>query len=238
MERKDVIIIGKLWGIHHDQVEKACRDSCMRLRTSYIDIYLLHFPVSFRYKNDDEKWPLPEECLDKDYMDVWMEMEKLVNMGLVKHIGLSNFNAQQIQRVYDRSTIKPAFIETEFHPAFSACDELIKLCKDLSIQAIGFCPLGRPKPEKKEPKFFYDEKVLDIAEKYHKSIAQIALRFSIQCGFIPIPKTSTESRMYENINVFDFELSDEDMQVLKSFHADENRICKFHFSVGNVHYPF
>lgn len=199
---------------------------------------MIHFPVSFKYKSDEEKWPeTPEDLVDRDYMDIWSEMEKLVDKGLVKHIGVSNFNAQQIQRVFDCSRIKPAFNEIEFHPGF-ARDELIKLCQKLNVQVLGFCPLGRHKEVKKEPKFLYDERVVEIARKYNKSPAQIALRFEIQCNVIPIPKSERINRIYENINVFDFQLSGEEMSFMKTFHDDKNQICKFHFAKSSVYYPF
>lgn len=238
--RKEIIIVSKLWGIHHDQVERACRDTCTRLNVDYIDLYLFHFPVSFRYTSDDKKWPSQlSDCLDKDYMNVWWQMEKLVDAGLVRHIGVSNFNAQQIRRVFDCcEKIKPACIEMEFHPAFCA-DELVNLCRDFGVNVLGYCPLGRPKAEhQQQPTFLCDKEVSAIAKKYHKSTAQIALRYTIQCGLIPIPKSATKSRIHENINVFDFQLSDDEMKFMKSFHNDDNQICKFEFARGNVHYPF
>lgn len=235
--REEIFLVGKLWGIHHDQVERACRDSCKRLNVDYIDLYLFHFPVSFKYHSDEEKWPKAEDNLNKDYLDVWREMEKLVELGLAKHIGLSNFNAEQIRRVYDNSRIKPRCHEMEFHPAFCRFD-LLKLCTDLDIVVLAYCPLGRHKTEKQEPKFLYDLKVREIAEKYKKSTAQIALRFSIQLGMIPIPKSATKSRIDENMNVFDFKLNDAEMSYLQTFHNDGNQICRFHFAEGSEHYPF
>lgn len=236
--RDDIFIISKLWGIHHDQVERACRDSCKRLNVDFVDLYLFHFPVSFVYRSDDDKWPKENsDSLDKDYMDVWREMEKLVHLGLAKSIGVSNFNAQQIQRVFDLAAIKPTYHEIEFHPAFCRYD-LLKLCKNLNIAVLGYCPLGRHKAEKQEPKFLYDAKVQQIAAKHSKSNAQIALRFGVQSGVIPIPKSATKTRLEDNIKVFDFELSNDEMDVLKNFHADQNQICKFHFAEKSINFPF
>jgi aldehyde reductase len=233
-----MFIVGKLWGIHHDQVERACRETCQKLKLDYVDVYLLHFPVSFVYRGDDEKWPKDDaDIIDKDFMDVWREMEKLVSLGLARTIGVSNFNAQQLNRLHTEASIKPAFHEMEFHPAFCRFD-LLTMCRDLSINVLAFCPLGRHKPEKREPKFLYDKNLQEIAAKYGKSSAQVALRFAIQCGTIPIPKSATKSRLEANINVFDFELDDGDLSYLKTFHSDENQICKFHFAESGRHYPF
>ena len=235
--RKEIFIVAKLWGIHHEQVERACRETCRRLNVDYVDLYLFHFPVSFKYHSDEDKWPKTEDNLDKDYLVVWREMEKLVGLGLTKDIGLSNFNGEQIRRVYDNSAIKPKFHEMEFHPAFCRFD-LLKLCKDLEIEVLAYCPLGRHKPEKQEPKFLYDLKVREIAEKYGKSTAQVALRFAIQCGAIPIPKSATKTRIEENANVFDFQLNEAEMNFMKTFHSVDNQICKFHFAQGSKFYPF
>lgn len=238
VKRSELFLIAKLWGIHHDQVERACRESCKRLNVTYVDLYLLHFPVSFQYQSDDEKWPKSnDDILEKDYVEVWKSMESLVSFGLTKSIGVSNFNAQQIQRLFDVASIKPTCHEMEFHPAFCRF-ELLNLCKSLNIIVLAYCPLGRHKQEKREPKFLYDSKVEEIAQVYGKSTAQITIRFSIQCGAIPIPKSATKTRIEENMNVFDFQLTDVEMNYLKLFHSDENQICKFQFAESSCHYPF
>lgn len=226
-----------MWGIYHNQVERACRETCKRLNVDYVDLYLFHFPVSFAFHSDDEKWPKDGDNLDKDYIEVWREMEKLVDLGLTRSIGVSNFSAQQLQRVYDNARVKPACHEMEFHPAFCRLD-LLKLCNDLNIAVLAYCPLGRHKPEKQQPTFLYDPVVQDIGRKYGKTTAQIALRFSVQSGAIPIPKSATKTRIEENLNVFEFNLTDGEMSYLQTFHRDENQICKFHFAEGSKHYPF
>jgi len=237
VKRDEIFIVGKLWGIHHRQVERACRETCQRLGVDYVDLYLLHFPVSFVYRSDEEKWPKDDDALDYDYMDVWSDMERLVKLGLAKSIGVSNFNLHQIQRLHENATIKPSYHEMEFHPAFCRFD-LLKLCEVLNITVLAYCPLGRHKPEKQEPKFLYDSKLQGMANKYNKTAAQIALRFAIQSGAVPIPKSATKTRIEENINVFDFRLTDEEMSLLESFHSEENQICKFHFAETSKLYPF
>ena len=238
VERDEIFIVAKLWGIHHEQVERACRETCKRLNVDYVDLYLFHFPVSFVYRSDDEKWPrYKTDVLDKDFMDVWGEMEKLVELGLARGIGVSNFNEQQIQRLYDDSKIKPACHEIEFHPGYVR-RSLLELCKNLNIAVLGFCPLGRHNADKKQPKFLYDSYLQEIANTYGKTPAQIALRFSIQLGVIPIPKSATKNRIIENFNVFDFQLTDDEMKYIESFHSNENQICKFQFAECSQFYPF
>lgn len=219
-------------------MEAACRRTCKRLNVDYVDFYLLHFPVSFAYRGDEEKWPRDSaDCLDKDYVEVWKEMEKLVDLRLARAIGVSNFNVEQIKRLHAKANIKPACHEMEFHPAFCR-DDLLEICDKLNIFVLGFCPLGRHNPEKQQPKFLYDDRVIEIAGKYGKSTAQVALRFSIQSGVVPIPKTSSLLRLKENFEIFDFQLNEEEMKILKSFHNTENQICKFHFAEGNKFYPY
>jgi aldehyde reductase len=238
VKRDEIFIVGKLWGIHHEQVERACRDTCKRLNVDYVDLYLFHFPVSFVYRGDDENWPRDtSDILDKDFMDVWREMERLVEIGLARGIGVSNFNEHQIQRLYDNSKVKPACHEMEFHPGF-ARHTLLELCRNLNVTVLGFCPLGRHNPDKNQPQFIYDSKLREIAEKYGKTAAQITLRFSIQLGAIPIPKSATKHRIEENLNVFDFQLTDDEMNYLRTFHGDENQICKFQFAECSEFYPF
>lgn len=240
VKRDEITIVGKLWGIHHDQVEQACRETCQRLNVDYVDFYLLHFPVSFVFRGngDDDKWPRDStDCLDKDYLQVWREMEKLVDLGLARAIGVANFNAEQIKRLHASANIKPACHEMEFHPAFCR-DDLLGLCDDLSILVLGFCPLGRHNVEKQQPKFLYDNRVIDIARKHGKTTAQIALRFAMQSGVVPIPKSSSPLRLRENLDVFDFELDADEMKTMKSFHKAENQICKFHFAEENKYYPY
>lgn len=238
VQRDEIFIIGKLWGIHHDQVERACRDTCRQLNVDFVDLYLLHFPVSFEFRGDDEKWPKDSsDILDKDFIEVWTQMEKLIEIGLTRNIGVSNFNAHQIRRLLEVAKVKPSYHEMEFHPAFCRFD-LLELCRSLNINVLAYCPLGRHKPEKQEPRFLYDSKLLEIAKRHHKSAAQVVLRFSVQSGAIPIPKSATKTRIEENINVFDFHLTDAEMNYLKTFHNDENQICKFHFAEGSQHYPF
>lgn len=121
VKREDIFIVTKLWNTHHEpiKVEKACRISCENLGLDYIDLYLMHYPVAFKERKPFEFWPLnpdgQHEHVDVDYVDTWKAMEKLVALGLVRSIGISNFNSQQVDRILANCTIKPVTNQVRFN---------------------------------------------------------------------------------------------------------------------------
>lgn len=242
--REDVFVVTKLWNIHHakDKVEYACRKSLENLGLDYIDLYLMHLPVAYKFVDDDTLMPKDETgklmLSDIDYLETYKAMEKLVKLGLVKSIGVSNFNSEQIERVLENCEIKPVTNQVECHPALNQ-KKLIQFCKDRDITLTAYCPLARPNPEEKKPDFVYSEKTKAIAEKYNKTPAQIVLRYLIDIGAIPIPKSSNKGRIEENFNVFDFKLSEEDISVMDSFNTGE-RLVPFLLIKGQNHkyFPF
>ncbi|XP_055844243.1 aldo-keto reductase family 1 member B1-like [Episyrphus balteatus] len=244
VKREDIFIVTKLWNIHHspEKVEPACQKSVDRLGLGYIDLYLMHVPVGYVYVDEETLLPKDAEgklrLTDVDYLDTYKEMEKLVKKGLVRSIGVSNFNSEQIQRVLDNCEIKPVTNQVECHPGLNQ-KKLKEFCKERGITLTGYCPLGRPKPEEKTPDFYYSEKTKAIADKYKKTPAQIILRYMIDIGTIPIPKSSNTNRISENFNVFDFKLSPEDIAVMETFNTG-NRLVPFALIKGLNHkyYPF
>lgn len=166
------------------------------------------------------------ETSDVDYMDTWKEMEKMVEKGLTKSIGLSNFNESQIQRVLDNCKIKPVTNQVECHPYLNQI-KLMNFCKSKGITITAYSPLGSPdrpwaKPD--DPQLTEDPKIKAIANKYKKTAAQICIKYQLQRGNIVIPKSVTKSRIIENINVFDFELTSEDISTIDTFDCN-GRIC-------------
>ncbi|XP_037946115.1 1,5-anhydro-D-fructose reductase-like [Teleopsis dalmanni] len=216
IKREDIFVVTKLAGVHHnpDIVEHACRTSLKNLNLSYIDQYLIHFPVGQEYVSDDN---LSGPVSNVDYVDTWQAMEKLVDLGLVRGIGLSNFNSDQIQRVLDIARIKPVVNQVECHPGFNQ-KKLIEFCKRNNIVVTAYCPLARPKPAQQWPPFLYDGTAQKLAEKYGKTSAQICLRYLIQIGTIPIPKSVSKNRIAENYDVFDFKLTEEDIGIMDQYH--------------------
>lgn len=163
-------------------------------------------------------------------------MESLVDLGLVKSIGISNFNSEQIDRVLSIARIKPVVNQVECSPAINQ-KLLIRFCKLRNIVVTGFSPLGHPNARAKTPSFMHDERVQHIARKYNKTAAQVCLRFLIDSGVVPIPKSSNERRIQENIDVFDFTLTEDDSKAMCSFNTGE-RLVAMHDARKSPFWPY
>ncbi len=200
--RTDVIIETKLWidemGV--ENVRKAFDKSLNRLQTDYIDIYMMHWPR--QTGADDEKW----KELDTE---TWFAMERLVRQGKVKHLGLSNFLPHHLKNIIENSSIKPVVDQLELHPGYSQ-EAAVAYCKANDVLPMAWSPLGRGR----ENATIGNSILVRLAEKYGKSIQQINLRFLLQKGILPIPKASSVAHMKANLEVFDFELSEDDMAML------------------------
>lgn len=183
--RDEMFFTTKLWCTFHDPqlVEHACRTSLANAGLEYIDLYLMHFPVGFEHRgNDADVWPKEADgrqaCTDVDYVDTWLAMEKLVGLGLVKSIGLSNFNSEQIERVLAAATIRPVANQIECSPTMNQ-KPLLAFCKQRDIVVIGYSPLGRPDPVTKTPKYLFDAGLDAIASRHGKTAVQIVLRYLV-----------------------------------------------------------
>ncbi|XP_067930694.1 aldo-keto reductase family 1 member A1-A-like [Watersipora subatra] len=249
--REEMFITTKLtpMGMAPEHVRKETEKSLKRLKTSYIDLYLIHFPVA----HSDEllekgvATPLYKDGTPKtvfiDPLDTWREMEKLVDDGLVKAIGLSNFSLKQVERIYSLARIKPANLQMEIHAWFPQYD-FVDFCTKRGISITAYAPIGSPgKPEMPglgpSGKALLEEPALkEVASKHGKTPAHVLLRNLIQRGIIVIPKSSNPERIRLNFEVFDFELTDEDMDVIKGLNK-EKRLFTFG-AVGerNFHHPF
>ncbi|XP_047237028.1 aldo-keto reductase family 1 member A1-A isoform X2 [Girardinichthys multiradiatus] len=223
LRRDEVFVTSKLWNTKHDpeDVEDTCRTCLAHLGLSYLDLYLMHWPMAF--KRGKELMPRQDDgsiCYsDTHYRDTWKAMENLVDEGLVKAIGLSNFNARQIDDIMSIARHKPVVNQVECHPYLSQVD-LLSHCRSLAICVTAYSPLGsrdRPWTSPDEPSLLEDLRLGAIAERYQKSPAQVILRWQVQRGVVCIPKSVTASRIKENLKVFDFSLSEEDMKLIDSF---------------------
>ncbi|XP_046558416.1 aldo-keto reductase family 1 member B1-like [Haliotis rubra] len=153
-----------------------------------------------------------------DYLDTWRAMEKLVDKGLVRSIGVSNFNKQQLERILkmDGLKYKPANSQVEITP-YLAEDELLQFSLKNGISTTAYAPFGAPGQNyvpKDAPKTLEDPTIVEIGTKYNKSSAQVILRYGIQRGYAVIPKSTNPAHLAQNMDIFDFKLSEEDMKTM------------------------
>lgn len=161
-----------------------------------------------------------------DYVDTWAAMEEIYKKGLAKSIGISNFNKNQIERLLQKATVVPVTNQIECSPYLTQKD-LIEFCKTKGITVTAYSPLGsrdRPNAKPGDKNLLDDPKLQLLGKKYHKTAAQLVLKYQVQRNLITIPKSVTKSRITENFNIFDFEISADDMAYLDSFECN-GRTC-------------
>ena len=196
IRREDVFITTKVWNSHqgYDSTLYACEGSLGRLGLSYVDLYLIHWPVQ----------GLGDET--------WRAMIKLLHQGKTRAIGVSNYSIRELNELLEKSDIVPAVNQVEFHP-FLYQEDLLRFCKNNNIQLEAYSPLTRGKR-------LNHPKILELAKKYNKTLAQVLIRWSLQHNVIVIPKSIHEARIKENSQVFDFQLEPKDMKLLDSLNEN------------------
>jgi len=243
VKREDLFITSKLWNTFHrpDLVRGACETTLKNLGTNYVDMYLIHWPMG--YAEGDDLFPTDANgktaFSSVDYVDTWKEMEKLVDDGLCKSIGISNFNKKQIERILAIARIPPATNQVECHPYLNQ-RKLMDFCKSKNIAITAYSPLGspnRPWAKPGDPVLMDDPKIVAIAKKYNKTPAQILIRYQMRRGNIVIPKSVTKSRIASNFDVFGFDLTDEDEKTIDSFDCN-GRFVPIESALGHPHHPF
>lgn len=198
LPRNDFFIASKAWKseMGYKQVIDAFKRSLENLKTDYLDLYLIH-------------WPLPTyDCSDWKQVDndTWKAMEELYSLGKVRAIGLSNFLPHHIDNILEHCEVKPMVDQLEIHPGYSQ-EAAVNYCKEHDILVQAWSPIGRGR-------VLGNELIKNIARKHSVSEAQICLRYVLQKEIIPLPKASSVQRMIENQNIFTFELDREDMFML------------------------
>ncbi|GHO88460.1 aldo/keto reductase [Dictyobacter formicarum] len=196
VSRGDLFVTTKVWNSNqgYDSTLRAFDESRKKLGLDVIDLYLIHWPVKGKYK------------------DTWKAMERLYRDGSVRAIGVSNFHVHHLNDLLQNSEVVPAVNQIELHPLLSQT-ELRSFCQQKGIQVEAWSPLIRGRQDISLLK--------ELADKYHKSPAQIILRWDLQHGIVTIPKSIHTERIRENASVFDFTLSDEDMQRLDGLNRNE-----------------
>jgi alcohol dehydrogenase (NADP+) len=254
LKREDIFITTKLpmYGVHPDRVEFFMKKSLENLQLKYVDLYLVHLPLGFKYDESTGRMKVNEKGEVQfegktDHAAIWRKMEEQVDAGRAKTIGLSNYNISQIETVLKSARIKPANLQVELH-VFLQQNALVDFCHKNGITVVAHTPLGSPgynkflkkigKPERDLPDILSNPVIGKIAKKHSKSSAQIAIRFLIQRGIAPIPKSVTPPRGQEKINVFDLTLDDRAMKELKNLDVGEKaRVCEFRVFNGIELHP-
>ena len=198
INRKDIFIITKLYPNQYNDAEKAINDALKKLNVEYIDMMLLHHPG-----NND--------------VEAYKAIEKAIKEGKIRSVGLSNWYIKELKEFLPKINIMPALVQNEIHPYYQDT-EVIEYIQSLGIAVQGWYPLGGRGHQKE----LLNDKVLkDIAAKYNKSVAQIILRWNLQRGVIVIPGSSNREHIIENTEIYDFELSDEDMKRISELNRNE-----------------
>jgi len=221
VKREDLFITSKLWNSYHrpDLVSKGLSQTLKDLRLDYLDLYLVHWP--FAFKEEGDNFPVEADgsvaFSDVDYLVTWKEMEKAVTSGKVLSIGISNFNKDQTQRLLDNCTIKPVTNQVECHPWLNQ-NALKEYSESKGIVLTAYSPLGSPdrpfaKPD--DPVLLEEPVIKKIADKYGKGPGHVLIRYQIQRGIPVIPKSVNQQRIQSNFNVFDFELTKEDIAAIQ-----------------------
>lgn len=235
--RDELWVTSKLWNTFHrpEHVREACEKSLSDLGLEYLDPYLVHFPISLKYVPIDKRYP-PEWLFDPDadnptmeidpvaLADTWHALEELVEAGLVRQIGVCNYNSALLHDLMTYARIKPAMLQIESHPYLTQ-ERLLRLASHYDMAVTAFSPLGAGSyieldMASEQESVLSHPVVCKIADRLQRSPAQVVLRWGLQRGTAVIPKTSRVERLSENINVFDFELGDDDMAAISALNQN------------------
>jgi D-xylose reductase len=235
--REDLWVTSKLWNTFHapEHVEEACRKSLADLGLDWLDLYLIHFPIALEYVPIETRYP-PEWLHDPDAVkpgmmrapvplhETWAALEALVEKGLVRNIGVCNYNSGLLHDLMTYARIKPAMLQIEAHPYLTQ-EKLIRCAADYNIDVTAFSPLGAQSyfelnMAEAGESLLGAAPVMVAAQAHAKTPAQVLLRWGIQRGTAIIPKTTKPERMRENLDIADFELGSAEMAAISALNQN------------------
>ena len=235
-EREDLWVTSKLWNTDHEppHVRAACERSLKDLGLEYLDLYLIHFPIALEYVDPAMRYPAgwvdPAEengamkQIRVSYAETWKAMEQLVDDGLVKRIGVCNLTAAGLREVLSYARIRPATLQVELHP-YLCQKALVRYAQSEDIAVTAFSPFGADSyitlgMAEACDRLLDHEVIVKIAAAHDRSPAQVLIRWALQRGTIPIPKSQSPERLRENLHL-DFVLSSEELETISSL--DQHR---------------
>jgi len=253
-EREDLWVTSKLWNTDHEpqHVRAACERSLRDLGLDYLDLYLIHFPIALEYVDPATRYPAgwvdPEvegsamRPIPVPYAETWKAMEKLVDDGLVKHIGVCNLTAAGLRDLLSYARIRPVNLQIELHPYL--CQEaLLRYAQSEDISVTAFSPFGADSyltlgMAKESDRLLNNPVIINIAHAHDRSPAQVLLRWAMQRGTIPIPKSQSPERLRENLHL-DFILPAEELEMISALdqHRRFNDPGVFGEAAFNTFYP-
>jgi D-xylose reductase len=236
--RAEVWVTSKLWNTYHapEHVRPACERSLRDLGLDHLDLYLVHFPIALAFVPFEERYPpgwladpaRPDRGMAPARVplaDTWRAMEELVRAGLVRHVGVCNYPVALLRDLLTYAAVRPAVVQVELHPHL-AQPKLLRLCREEGVAVTAFSPLGAPSyvplgMAAGGESVLADPAVTAAAARHRKTPAQVVLRWGVQRGTAVIPKTSRADRLAENLALFDFELTADEVRAIDGL--DRNR---------------
>ena len=236
--REDLWVTSKLWNTFHEpkHVRTAIERTLRDLRLEYLDSYLIHFPIALAYVAPEIRYP-PGWFFDPGAQspsmhsikvpvaETWGAMEELVDAGLVRTIGVCNFGISLLRDLQAVARIQPSSLQVEMHPRLTQ-EKLLRFCDQEGIAVTAFSPLGAPSyvslgMAKEGDSLFMHESIIEIADAVGRTPAQVLLRWGVQRGTAVVPKTSQPKRLAENLALFDFSLSAEQMLIIDGLNKNQ-----------------
>ncbi|WP_437231199.1 aldo/keto reductase [Planctomicrobium sp. SH661] len=235
--RDDLWVTSKLWNTDHrpEHVLPALKKSLHDLRLDYLDLYMIHFPISLKYVSPEKRYPAgwvhdPDAAhpqMEEDPVPIretWQAMEELVHAGLVGNLGVCNFGVSLLRDLKASARIPPAVLQVELHPYLTQ-EKLLRYCQESGIAVTAFSPLGAQSyfslnMARTEESVLETEVIRRISTRLQRTPGQVVLRWARQRGTAVIPKTTKPERLTENFGIFDFELTTEEMSAISSLNRN------------------
>ena len=250
--RDDLWVTGKLWNTYHEpqHVRSACEKTLNDLGLEQLDLFLIHFPIALEFVPFDKVYP-PGWTAGGDamkpvsvpYYDTWRAMEELIDSGLTKRIGVSNIGTTMLREVIAYARIKPAVLQVEMHP-YLCQENLLRFCQEQDVAVTAFSPLGADSylplgMAEENERILFHSVLEEIANAHDKSTAQVALKWAMQRGTIPIPKTQSPDHLRENFELCEFTLTSEELNAISALdqHKRFNDPAVFGEQAFNTFFP-